>query len=117
MIKVELLFGVVVFAVWVFTLVDVVGTPNAVVRTLPKPAWVVGVLLFPLLGSLAWFVLGRPEARPAASGGAPDFPEYDRPGRAAAADPAADEAFLRQVRARAEEQRRRAAEQRRRDEA
>ncbi len=46
---------------------------------------------------------------------APAFPEYDRPGRAAAADPDADAAFLEQVRARAEEQRRRAAEQKRRE--
>ncbi len=35
-----------------------------------------------------------------------DFPEYDRPGRAAATDSGDDEKFLRQVRERAEEQRR-----------
>ena len=37
----------------------------------------------------------------------PVFPEYDRPGRAAAVDPEKDEEFLRQVRERAEEQRKR----------
>ena len=37
----------------------------------------------------------------------PEFPEYDRPGRAAAANPEDDEEFLRKVRERAEEQRRR----------
>jgi hypothetical protein len=37
-------------------------------------------------------------------------PEYDRPGRAVPQNPDDDEAFLRQVRERAEEQRRRAAE-------
>ena len=36
----------------------------------------------------------------------PQFPEYDRPGRAAATSPEADEEFLRKVRERAEEQRR-----------
>jgi hypothetical protein len=39
------------------------------------------------------------------------FPEYDRPGRAAAVDAEADEEFLRRCRERAEEQRRRAREQ------
>lgn len=34
------------------------------------------------------------------------YPEYDRPGRASATNPEADEEFLRKVRERAEEQRR-----------
>ena len=37
----------------------------------------------------------------------PAFLEYDRPGRAAAINPEKDEEFLKQVRARAEEQRKR----------
>ncbi len=45
----------------------------------------------------------------------PDFPEYDRPGRAAATTPEADVEFLGRVLERAEEQRRRTAEQKRRD--
>ncbi len=36
----------------------------------------------------------------------PHYPEYDRPGRAAATSPDDDEDFLRKVRERAEEQRR-----------
>jgi hypothetical protein len=119
-IKLDLLFGVVVFAVWVYALVDVAGTPSATVRHLPKVAWVVIVLLAPLLGSIAWFALGRPEGRAARPLGAyeratPQFPEYDRPGRAAAVDPEKDAAFLEQVRARAEEQRKRYEEQKRRE--
>jgi hypothetical protein len=35
----------------------------------------------------------------------PAFPEYDRPGRAAATNPEDDEAFLRGLRERAEQQR------------
>ncbi len=42
-----------------------------------------------------------------------EFPEYDRPGRAAPAKPEDDEEFLRKVRERAEEQRRRYRESRR----
>jgi hypothetical protein len=109
-IKMELLFSVIVFAVWIYTLVDVVTTPTNAVRNLPKPAWVILVLLFPVLGTAGWFILGRPETaarRSAHERATPEFPEYDRPGRAAAADPAKDEEFLRQLRERAEEQRRR----------
>ena len=43
------------------------------------------------------------------------YPEYDRPGRFAATDPADDERFLRQVRERAEEQRRLYRERQRRE--
>jgi Phospholipase_D-nuclease N-terminal len=111
-IKVELLFSVIVFAVWIFTLIDVIIAPDAAIRALPKVAWVIVVLLFPLLGSAAWFIFGRPDGRVARPAGAyersaPTFPEYDKPGRAAALDPDKDEEFLRQVRARADEQRRR----------
>ena len=68
------------------------------------------VLVFGIFGALAWYVLGRPETRGPRTLGryeraTPEFPEYDRPGRAAATDPEKDEEFLRQVRARAEEQR------------
>ncbi|MGZ4446429.1 MAG: PLDc N-terminal domain-containing protein [Nocardioides sp.] len=117
MIKLDLLVAVASFALWVYCLVDVIGTPDVRVRNLPKVAWVLLVLLFPLVGSIAWLVAGRPEssagARAAAERSAPGFPEYQRPGRMAPADPAKDEEFLRQVRARAEEQRRRHEEARR----
>lgn len=119
-IKLELLLGVVSFALWVFCLVDVIGTPSDRVRNLPKVAWILFVLFFPLVGSIAWLVAGRPEAsaarRSAYERSTPDFPEYDRPGRAAAVDPAKDEEFLRQVRERAEAQRRAYDEKRRREE-
>lgn len=113
MIKLELLGGVVTFALWVFCLVDVIGTPEGKVRNLPKVGWLVLVLIFPLVGSIAWLVAGRPETRAPKPPTA--FPEYDRPGRATVCDPEKDEAFLREVRARAEEQRRRYEEKRRRE--
>ncbi|WP_372735177.1 PLDc N-terminal domain-containing protein [Nocardioides sp.] len=112
MVKLQLLAGVIYFAVWVFALIDVLGTPETKVRTLPKIGWVLVVAVFGVVGALAWFVMGRPassgrRARGAYERPATAFPEYDRPGRAAAADPAKDEEFLRQVRERADEQRRR----------
>ena len=76
------------------------------------------MLFFPFVGSIAWLAAGRPTREPARRSAyereAPAFPEYDRPGRMAASSPEDDEAFLRRVRERAEEQRRKAAEERRR---
>lgn len=109
MIKVELLLGIVAFALWVFCLVDAIGAPSSSVRNLPKALWIVLILFFPLVGSIAWLAAGRPDRgisrRSPHERAVPDFPEYDRPGRAAAVDPAKDEEFLRQVRERAEAQR------------
>lgn len=114
MVKLQLILGVVSFAFAVFCLIDAIGTSEP--RHLPKWAWIVMILLFPLLGSFAWFLAGRPKPVPPARSA---FAEYDRPGRMSASDPSKDEEFLRQVRARAEEQRARAryeAEEKRRRE-
>jgi hypothetical protein len=77
-----------------------------------KIVWILLVLFFPLIGSIAWLVAGRPQSAATSSmpykgnHGHPSFPEYDRPGRAVASSPEDDEAFLRGLRERAEEQRR-----------
>ncbi len=108
-IKIELLLGFATFALWVYCLVDVISTPEGAVRNLQKVLWLLIVLLFPFVGSIAWLVAGRPQNGPRAMGAyerhAPAYPEYDRPGRAAALDEGRDSEFLEGVRARAEEQR------------
>ncbi len=109
MIRFELFSGLLVLALCVFCLIDVIGRSDGEIRNLPKIWWIVLVLLFPLVGSIAYLVAGRPLADARASRherAAPQFPEYDRPGRAAATKPEDDEEFLRKVRERAEEQRR-----------
>jgi hypothetical protein len=109
MIRFDLGIGLLVMAMWVFCLVDVIGTPEGEIRHLPKVPWLLIVLFFPLAGSIAWLVAGRPQGSPGRSKyerEVPDFPEYDRPGRASATSPEDDEDFLRKVRERAEEQRR-----------
>ncbi len=108
-IRFELVFGLIVLCLWLFCLIEAIRSDEGSIRHLPKLAWVVIVLLFPLAGSIAWLVAGRPVG---SAGGSrferavPQYPEYDRPGRAAAASPGADEEFLRTVRERAEQQRR-----------
>jgi hypothetical protein len=118
-IKVEGLLAVLMFCVWVYTLIDVAQTPEHEIRNLSKGAWIVIVLFFSLAGVVGWFVFGRPENRPRTASAyersQPSYPEYDRPGRAAAADPEKDAEFLKQVRARAEEQRKRYEAQKKRE--
>ena len=119
MIKIQGLLAVISFALWVFCLVDAIGSDRDRVRNLPKVAWIVIILFFPLIGSIAWFIAGRPDKGPARPSAyertQPAYPEYDRPGRAAAADPAKDEEFLRRVRERAEAQRKAYEEKKKRD--
>jgi len=111
--------GLVILALWLFCLIDVIVTDEYRVRNLPKVLWVLIVLLLPTVGSILWLIAGRPwdqQTTPTPTGTGRAFPEYDRPGRHVAQDSDDDEAFLRQVRARAEEQRQRAADERRRRE-
>jgi hypothetical protein len=85
--------------------------------------WLMIVILLADVGSSAWLVAGRNWSGSAAGAtnrgkraSGSRFPEYDRPGRHVAANPDDDEAFLAQLKARAEEQRRRAREARGPDE-
>jgi hypothetical protein len=114
------LVGPLVFVFWLYCLFEAILTREDEVRNLGKGFWIVIVLFFPLVGSVAWFVAGRPLRQPRSASPyerpASEFPEYDRPGRAAGVTQESDEEFLRRVRERAEEQRRRAAEEKRRRE-
>jgi len=69
------------------------------IRGLPKILWVVVILLFPLIGSIAWFVAGRPTsaAAPTRDRWQPGrgFPEAERPRRPVAPDDDPD--FLRSI--------------------
>ena len=107
--------GPLIFAFWVYCVITVLMSRDDEVEHLPKIGWLILVLLFPLVGGLAWILIGRGRqtaARSAYERAVPEFPEYDRPGRFSGATPESDEAFLRRIRERAEEQRRRAKESR-----
>jgi hypothetical protein len=114
MIRVEGGFVLLLLALDVFCVIDLIQTREDEVRNLPKIAWLLLILLFPPIGSIAWLAAGRPQPgqarRSAYEPTMPAYPEYDRPGRAAGLTPESDEDFLRRVRERAEEQRRKAAE-------
>lgn len=60
---------ILLFAFTVYCLVDCLQTPANDQRTLPKPAWVILILLLPLAAGLAWLLVGRPAAPGASSPG------------------------------------------------
>jgi len=65
----------------VFALISCLSAETDEIRALPRFAWVLIILFFPLIGSIAWFVAGRPVPTPGpASGGLPT-------GRPAGRDP------------------------------
>jgi hypothetical protein len=104
----------------IFCVIDVIVSREDDVRHLPKIVWLLLILLFPPIGAIVWLAIGRPRRGPrqvsAYEREAPQFPEYDRPGRAAGLTPESDEEFLRKIKERAEEQRRKAAEEKKRRE-
>ena len=117
-IRAELGLGILGTALWIYCLLDVIMTDESRIRNLSKGTWVFVVLVTSVVGAVAWLVAGRPEGparglpykgntgRPSA------YPEYDRPGRFVPTNPDDDEAFLKQVRERAESQLREAKRQR-----
>ncbi|MGZ4429834.1 MAG: PLD nuclease N-terminal domain-containing protein [Nocardioidaceae bacterium] len=116
MLLVDGSLSLVLFALWVFCLIDVITTDELLCRHLQKAWWVLIVLLLFDLGAVLWLVAGRPwqersRSRPQPRVGGDRYPEYDRPGRFAATTDEDDEEFLRRCRERAEEQRRRYKEQ------
>jgi hypothetical protein len=94
----------------VYCVLDVLRTPARQVRNLPKPVWLFLCFVPPVIGPICWLLFGRPPQTGASLPykGNTGFPEYERPGRATATNPDDDEAFLRGLRERAEEQRRKA---------
>jgi len=75
-------------------LIDCLARDEDEIRGLPKVLWVFVILLFPLLGSLAWFVAGRPrEATGWGHGGGTGRPPRSAPKRPLAPDD--DPEFLR----------------------
>ena len=113
----RVLVVVVPLVLGIYCLIEAISSRDDEVRHLSRVWWILLILFFPFVGSVAWLAAGRPVRAPRRVGPherpAAEFPEYDRPGRFAASDPEADAEFLRTVRERAEEQRRKAREQQR----
>ena len=55
------ILGIVLFALWIYCIVDVISADEALVRNLPKIVWLLLVIILPVVGSVVWLVVGRPE--------------------------------------------------------
>lgn len=49
-------------AIVVYALIDCIMTKAHSVRSISKPAWILTIVLVPLLGAGLWFLFGRPRA-------------------------------------------------------
>jgi hypothetical protein len=84
----------------IYAVVDCIQTDRSEVRNLAKPMWLLLILLFWVVGPIAWLVAGRPErgnrggSASWPSPGASGFPEHEPPPRLAPDD---DPEFLSQL--------------------
>lgn len=57
-------------ALSIYAFIDCVTTQEEDVRFMPKPVWAILILLFPLVGSVSWLIIGRDRATSQRIGGA-----------------------------------------------
>jgi hypothetical protein len=73
--------AVAVLVIFVYGLVDVIRTDGRLTRGISKPAWIVVMIVLPVLGAILWLLIGRPRgtspqqqpAHPTAPDDDPDF--------------------------------------------
>jgi hypothetical protein len=73
--------AVAVLVIFVYGLVDVIRTDGRLTRGISKPAWIVVMIVLPVIGAILWLLIGRPrgaspqqsQRHPAAPDDDPDF--------------------------------------------
>lgn len=75
----------------VFCLIDCIQADESRIRNLPRFAWILLIIILPIVGGVAWLVAGRPTSNaprnvPWPSTKTAGFPEYERPRRTAPDD-------------------------------
>jgi Phospholipase_D-nuclease N-terminal len=79
MARVWIILLIVEIAFTIFTFIDVILTENWRVRGVPKPVWLVIVLLLSPIGGILWFAIGKEsvdKSRPAANRAPDDDPAF-----------------------------------------
>lgn len=56
----RVLVAVAVLAIFVYGLVDVIRTDKHLTRGISKTAWIVVMVVLPVVGAALWFIIGRP---------------------------------------------------------
>ncbi|MFE8884323.1 PLDc N-terminal domain-containing protein [Pseudarthrobacter enclensis] len=70
--------AVAVLVIFVYGLVDVIRTDGRLTRGISKPAWIVVMIILPVLGAILWLLIGRPrQAAPQQSYRHPAAPDDD----------------------------------------
>jgi hypothetical protein len=94
MARLYLLLFVMQIALAVIALIGCLSAEAGDIRGLPRIGWILVILFFPLIGSIAWFIAGRPRTKPGPGSwrAGAGFPERERPRPVAPDD---DPEFLR----------------------
>jgi hypothetical protein len=71
-----LIVALVAVAFWVYSIVDCAVQPPMRHRGVNKPVWLLIVIVFPVLGGILWFVVGRASARVMTVRAPDDDPEF-----------------------------------------
>ena len=80
LVGLEGVLGFVLFAIWIWALIDCITTERDLARNLPKGAWLIIVILLFNLGAILWLLLGRPaNKRWRPSTGTTDYSARRRP--------------------------------------
>jgi hypothetical protein len=74
----KFVFIIIGVALFVYALFDLIATPRARVRYIPKPVWFV-VILVAGIGPLLWLLLGRERSLPGGGRGKPPRPPKPGP--------------------------------------
>lgn len=69
--------AIIALAFWAYCVFDVIATESSLCRNLPKLTWLFVVLLFSVVGCVAWLALGRPPK----AGWRPGDTDYRKPMR------------------------------------
>lgn len=69
----RVVLAVAILAIFVYGLVDVIRTDGRLTRGISKPAWIVVMVVLPVLGAILWLLIGRPRDS------APVRPAYRHP--------------------------------------
>ncbi|HEY9358465.1 MAG TPA: PLD nuclease N-terminal domain-containing protein, partial [Arthrobacter sp.] len=56
----RVVLAVAVLAIFVYGLVDVIRTDGRLTRGISKPAWIVVMIVLPVIGAILWLLIGRP---------------------------------------------------------
>jgi len=59
MVRLWIALGVAALVFYIYSVADCALFDRSRVRGLPKPVWVLVVILFPIIGGILWFLVGR----------------------------------------------------------